>query len=93
MSISLKTSFAAVVLSFAVAGAATPAFAGNYRPGIDRHNPPGTQNRGYTLLPRRTSPSNVDVTPTGSIDGPAIKTERYKGGDHDYYRGIIPPTR
>lgn len=91
MSMSLKTSLAALALSFAVAGVSMSAFAGNYRPGIDRHNPPGTQSQGQTLLPRLTPPSNVDVTPTGSINPPTVLKERYKGGDHDYYRGIIPP--
>lgn len=99
MKASLKTSFAAFVLSSALAGVAAPAFADSYYQGIDPHNPPGSQSQGQQLLfPRMTSPSNVDVMPTGSIDDrrvvPAgsLYRERYNGGEGEYYRGIVPPT-
>jgi hypothetical protein len=65
MRVSLKTSFAAFVLSSALAGAGAPAFADGYYPGIDAHHPPGTQNRGPMLIAE--SPYYVDRMPTGSI--------------------------
>ncbi|OAP38412.1 hypothetical protein AU381_22850 [Sinorhizobium glycinis] len=99
MRFSLRTSFAAFVLSSALAGVAAPAYADSYYQGIDSNNPPGTQNRTRVLMPRSAAPSNVDVMPTGSIDGqrvfPAgrgIYRERYEAGEGQYYRGIIPPT-
>lgn len=95
---SLKTSFAAFVLSTALAGVAAPALADSYYQGIDPHNPPGTQNR--VLMPRTVAPSNVDVMPTGSIDGQRVfpagsgtYQDRYNAGEGEYYRGIIPPVR
>ncbi|AUX76946.1 MULTISPECIES: hypothetical protein [Sinorhizobium] len=99
MRFSLKTSFAAFVLSSALAGVAAPAFADSYYQGIDPHNPPGTQNNTRVLMPRSTTPSNVDVMPTGSIDGQRVTPiggttyrERYESGEGQYYRGIFPPT-
>lgn len=99
MRVSLRTSFAAFVLSSALAGVAAPAFADSYYQGIDPHNPPGTQNTTRTLMPRTVAPSNVDVMPTGSIDGQRVSPtggatyrERYQAGEGEYYRGIIPPT-
>jgi hypothetical protein len=97
MRVSLKTSFTAFVLSSALAGAAVPALADSYYPGIDTNNPPGTQRQGQPLLPRLTSPPNVDVMPTGSIDGQRVSPEgsyqeRYNSGEGEYYRGIVPPT-
>ncbi|MEY9162975.1 hypothetical protein ABIE78_001094 [Sinorhizobium fredii] len=99
MRFSLKTSFAAFALSSALASVAVPAFADSYYQGIDTNNPPGTQNRTRVLMPRRAAPSNVDVMPTGSIDGQrvypsggATYRERYETGEGQYYRGIFPPT-
>jgi hypothetical protein len=104
MTASLKTALAVFVLSSALAGAAAPAFAaykGGYKGGDGEFYrgiiPPGTQSGEQSLLPRLTTPPGVDVTPTGSIDGqrldsPAVLEEKYKGGDGDYYRGIVPPT-
>lgn len=103
MTASLKTALAVFVLSSALAGAAAPAFAaykGGYKGGDGEFYrgvvPPGTQRGGQALLPRLTAPPGVDVTPTGSIDGridsPAVLEEKYKGGDGDYYRGVVPPT-
>ncbi|WEX76321.1 hypothetical protein PYH37_004619 [Sinorhizobium numidicum] len=97
MRVSLKTSFAAFVLSSALVGAAAPAFADTYYQGIDPHNPPGRQNRVEVQTPRR-APANVDVMPTGSIDGQRPSStgmtyrERYQSGEGNYYRGIVPPT-
>ncbi|HXV30736.1 MAG TPA: hypothetical protein VD840_10430 [Sinorhizobium sp.] len=100
MRASLKTSFFAFALSSALAGVAAPAFADSYYSGIDPHNPPGTQSRGQMLFPRLTSPtpSDVDPTATGSIDGQQVTPsgtyqQRYDAGEGDYYRGIVPPTR
>ncbi|WP_018234541.1 hypothetical protein [Ensifer sp. BR816] len=99
MRVSLRTSFAAFVLSSALAGVAAPALADSYYQGIDANNPPGTQNSTRVLMPRRAAPSNVDVMPTGSIDGQRVSPsrgmtyqERYEAGEGQYYRGIIPPT-
>ena len=95
MRVSLRTSFAAFVLSSALVGAAAPAFADSYYQGIDPNNPPGTQNQ-IRMMPR--NPSAVDRTTTGSIDGRrviypngATYQERYDTGEGDYYRGIVPP--
>lgn len=97
MRASLKTSFAAFVLSSVLAGAAAPAFADSYYPGIDPHNRPGTRTQGQMLLPLATSPSRVDVMPTGSIGSSGVSPvgtyqERYNTGEGEYYRGIVPPT-
>ncbi|WP_081158316.1 hypothetical protein [Ensifer aridi] len=98
MRVSLKTSFAAFVLSSAVAGVAVPAFADTYYQGLDPHNPPGTQNQ-VRMRPQNPNPSFVDPTATGSIDGrrainpSGTYQERYETGEGDYYRGIIPPAR
>jgi len=98
MKSSLKTSFAAFILSSALAGVAAPALADSYYQGIDQNNPPGSRSqRQRVLLPRMSAPSNVDVMPTGSIDGrrvvPADRPyrERYQGGEGDYYPGIVAP--
>lgn len=50
MKVSFRTSLAAFALSSALAGVAVPAFADSYYPGIDPHNPPGTQNRGAVMV-------------------------------------------
>lgn len=52
--------------------------------------------RSQRLLPRLKPAPTVDIAPTGSIEGqriysPGVLKEKYKGGDHDYYRGIIAP--
>lgn len=65
MKVSFRTSLAAFALSSALAGVAVPAFADSYYPGIDPHNPPGTQNRGAVMVPAR--PYYVDPAPTGSV--------------------------
>ncbi len=100
MRVSLRRSFAAFVLSTALAGVAAPAFADSYYQGIDPNNPPGTQTRSQVLMPRSAAPSNVDVMPTGSIDGQRVYPvgsgtyrERYNAGEGEYYRGIVPPVR
>jgi hypothetical protein len=67
MTVSLRTSFAAFVLSSALAGAAVPALATSFYEGVDPHHPPGTQNRGPVLVPMTTGPYYVDPAPTGSI--------------------------
>ncbi|WP_173509777.1 hypothetical protein [Sinorhizobium psoraleae] len=67
MRVSMKTSFAAIVLSSALAGVSGSAFADSYYQGIDPHNPPGTQNRGTMLVPTQRAPYYVDEMPTGSI--------------------------
>ncbi|WEX76322.1 hypothetical protein PYH37_004620 [Sinorhizobium numidicum] len=65
MRVSLRTSFAAFVLSSALAAA--PAFATNFYHGVDPHHPPGTQNSGSMFVPMVEGPYYVDRTPTGSI--------------------------
>lgn len=67
MRVSMRTSFAAIVLSSALAGVSGSAFADSYYQGIDPHNPPGTQNRGTMLVPTQRAPYYVDEMPTGSI--------------------------
>ncbi|WEX90976.1 hypothetical protein PZN02_004564 [Sinorhizobium garamanticum] len=96
MTVSRKPSLAVLVLASALAGVATPAMAGNpYYPGLERHNRPDTRSQ-TQLVPRLTPAPTIDIAPTGSIEGqriysPGVLRERYKGGDHDYYRGIIAP--
>ncbi|MCA1407901.1 hypothetical protein I6F26_11255 [Ensifer sp. IC3342] len=102
MKVSLKTSVVAFALS-SVLGAAAPALADSYYPGIDPNNPPGTQNQvRATAVPRsQGAPATVDEMPTGSIDrngqviypsGGSSLQPRYQTGEGDYYRGIVPPT-
>ncbi|MCA1407900.1 hypothetical protein I6F26_11250 [Ensifer sp. IC3342] len=107
MRVSMRTSFAAFILSSALAGAAGSALADSYYQGIDPHNPPGTQNRGTTLVPMQRAPNYVDEMRTGSIyvdpmatgsvsGAPARVREQYRNeyqgsGEGDYYQGIIPP--
>lgn len=69
MKVSFRTSLAAFALSSALAGVAVPAFADSYYPGIDPHNPPGTQNRGAVMVPAR--PYYVDpAQPAASMSIP-----------------------
>ncbi len=67
MRVSPRTSFAAFVLSSALAGVAAPSFANGYYQGIDPHHPPGTQNRGSMFVPMVESPYYIDGMPTGSV--------------------------
>ena len=76
MRVSPRTSFAALVLLSALAGAA-PSSANGFYQGIDPHHPPGTQNMGSVYVPMTESPYYidgmstrrvyVDPAPTGSI--------------------------
>ncbi|CAN7372356.1 MULTISPECIES: hypothetical protein [Ensifer] len=97
MTMSVRKLIAALSVTTLIAGAAGPVLADSYYQGIDANNPPGTQYRAR-VAPMRTTVAPVDRMSTGSIYRTVPRayqqplTDRYQGGDGDYYQGIVPPT-